>query len=378
MSLLSGRLIASIVAAMVAAVPCAGRADVVAHWSFDRSLGTEGMYPDTANNAHPATPQDKSAVVPYDGKAPFGGGVTFNGSPGSYLNIPALTTIQKSSFTVAAWVNMTTKGPNFILTDWPATAQSGFVFGVDPLGRDKSKATTIVHLSGGGRNRPVVVRFPARDNSDTPDVPLNSWHHMAWIWERADAQHGTMRIFIDGNQIGSQAQSIRGSVDVALNQRGMRIGSREMPQSAGGPPVNFNGSIDELWVFDAALTNEQLNNLIKSNNIDGAPVVARVEPTPVVPAMPVAPTQATVNDAATPAVTPASDTAVPDAAPSVIPPKNNQPNDFTSAALSSSPVRASGGKTAGIIASLLWAIGLSSYLAWGIKERAKLKAAGKL
>ncbi|HVT82307.1 MAG TPA: LamG-like jellyroll fold domain-containing protein [Phycisphaerae bacterium] len=368
-------------AMVVAAVAGAVRADAVAHWDFDRMLGDK--YLDRVNNAHPATPQDKQAVKSYTGKAPFGGAVTLDGTPNSYLTIPALKAIQKSSFTVAAWVNLNTPGPNFILSDWPSMGEAGFVFGTDPL-KDKSRAEPIADLaskelptSGNNRTSRISVARLAVTNKT---VPLNDWHHLAWTWNR---EAGVLTAYLDGVSIGSQRrQGTRGlskGLDLAPNDREMRIGAREWIYPAGAAPAVFNGSIDELWVFDTALTADQLNNLIKFNNIEGTPVVAVVRNDP-----PATPTANNNTASVTPAPeqsrtipeTPTSTVPVhtPDVAPTVLPPRNPI-QEVTPAAVAP---KSSAGKTAGVIACLIWAISLSSYLAWGLKERAKLKAMGKL
>lgn len=364
----------------------AARADVVAHWTFDRVLGGAGMYPDAVNNGHPATPQNKDVVAVHTGaKAPFGAAVMFNGSPGSYLNIPAITNIQKSSFTVAAWTIVNNVGPNFILTDWPTAATGGFSFGMDPLRTQPPKANPIADMRGNEVNQGSTTkdRYPViRLTTPRREIPQGEWHHLAWVWNRANDNQGTMKIYLDGAEIATQNQQ-RTPVNVAINQRIMRIGSREDPRNAN---IAFNGSMDELWVFNEALNGEQLGNLIKHNDIKGAPTpVARVEtpapPTPATPAANVTPTTPAVQTPApaapeTPAPAVAARTPEPDVAPSSLPPPITPRVDVNP--LGATPVRSNSGRTAGVLMCLVWAISLSTYVAWGLKERARLKAAGKL
>jgi hypothetical protein len=228
------------------------------------------------------------------------------------------------------------------------------------------------------KDRVVVIRL----TNPKKEVPLGDWHHLAWVWDRADGNNAVMKIYLDGNEVASAKQA-HAPVDLAMNSRTMRIGSLEYPRNN---QVGFNGAIDELWVFNTALTPAQVGNLMKFNNIDGvSEPIARGDATPAAPATPVetpvAATPATPSPVAgTPTpVTPAQVTAAPqpDVAPTALPPRNFSAPDVTPAAMST-PSRPGAGKTLGVIACLAWAISLSTFLVWGLKERSRLRAAGKL
>jgi hypothetical protein len=245
---------------------------------------------------------------------------------------------------------------------------------MDPLRTSPPKANPIadmrsteVNQQSSTKDRFAVIRL----TNPRREVPQGEWHHLAWVWNRVNDNQGAMKIYLDGAEIGNQNQQ-RTPVNVAINQRTMRIGSREDPRN---PNIAFNGSMDELWIFNEALNGEQLGNLIKHNDIKGAPApVARVEtlspPANAAPATPAAPVPAA---AAQETVARAPE---PDVAPSTLPPPITPRTDVTP--LGSTPVRSNGGRTAGVLMCLVWAISLSTYVAWGLKERAKLKAAGKL
>ncbi len=340
----------------------AARGAEIAHWSFD-TQNPDGTFPDAVGNAHPATPKDNSAIVFYSGSvpAPFGKAITLTGGPGAYLTIPPLTGIQKNSFTVAAWAYFTTPGPNFILADWQSMTQAGFVFGVNPLGPDKSTAQPIADLASTetntrNRNRLSVVRQPL----PTKSVTLGEWHHMTWTWDRENA---LLTTYLDGEPLGEMkkptSSAFSKTLDLAVNSRPMRIGSQE--QAVGGASPAFHGSLDELWIFDQALTRLQIRNLKDFNDIRGntAPPMAMVNKPPTPPP--------TSPDNGTPAATDRG---------GVTP--NESEHTMGSRVLGSTSGRLSPARVVGIVMGLVVIVTMACYLIWAVTERGKLRAAGRL
>ena len=77
----------------------------------------------------------------------------------------------------------------------------------------------------------------------TAPLPLNTWSHLAMTWDGT-----TQRLFVNGNQVGSRALAARSSPAPA-------------PLRFGGNSVWaewFAGSLDEIRVYDRALTQAQL------------------------------------------------------------------------------------------------------------------------
>jgi hypothetical protein len=361
-------------ACLLAVVLAGGvRAGTIAHWSFD-DPDADGTYPDSVPNGHPATPVDKSAIQAYSGSpaAPFGKAVTFTGTPSSYFTLPPLSNIQKTSLSVAAWVNFTTPGPNFILSDWKSSREAGFVFGVNPLGPNKSTAQPIADLGSAElRSNSTNRRSVVRQALPNASVPLNEWHHIAWTWDREST---TLTAYLDGKSLGEQRKQSYAanngwsrSLDIAINNNPMRIGSQEMPPSGTSAPAVFHGSLDELWIFDEALTPIQMDNLVKTNNIRGV----------------ITPPEAIVG---TPPVTggggtgPAPQPVTPNPAP--VPVAAGGPastENRSKPALGSTAARgASPGRVAGIVSCLTVIVAMSCYLFWAFAERAKLRASGHL
>jgi type II secretion system protein G len=251
---------------------------VIAHWSFDRRE-PDGTYGDSVENRHPATPADKAEVKIYsDSAAPFGNAVAFLGPshPQSYLTIPPLTNIQTTSFTVATWVNLASQNTAFVLADWPSIAQSAYAFGFHPFGRNNLTAQPVGNIASiettsvrPGSNRLSIIDQKLADRA----VPLNEWHHVAWVWDR---NKETLTFYCDGTEWGEARRTpvnpnYSKSLDIAVSNLPVRIGSQELTFT--GAPANLTGALDELWIFDEALVPLQIRNLIKFNDIRGARAV---------------------------------------------------------------------------------------------------------
>lgn len=123
------------------------------------------------------------------------------------------------------------------------------------------------------RSNMDIVRFQGGN-----PVTLNTWHHVAWVWDRADEKTGTLTGYVDGEKVLSSTP-LKGVTKVTLlnNNRGVKIGLKQDTQSS------FHGSMDELWIFNDALTAAQVTSLMKTNDIAGAVQVAAATPAPAPP-----------------------------------------------------------------------------------------------
>jgi hypothetical protein len=244
------------------------------------------------------------------------------------------------------------------------------------LGNNKNAAQPICDLAsdekqgGNNRNNQNNRRSIVRQALPNNAIPQNEWHHMAWIWDR---EGQTLSTLLDGDNLGDAKKPSGGnwsrSLDLAVNSHTMRIGSQEAKQGNAVP--TFNGGLDELWIFDKALSRAQLRNLIKFNDIQGEAAVATVAPasgngsvTPSpAPTLTPAPTVSSTPSAP---ITPRS--AVVESTP--IPPR--PADDHTLA--SNSGTHASPGRLVGIVACLAIIVTLSCYLIWAVMERGKVRA----
>ncbi len=299
---------------MLFALAMTARADVVAHWSFDELSGPDhDTYVDTggAPTKHNALVADKGQVaINVGSNTPFGKAVTFNGKPGSYLDVPPLTELHNHSFTIAVWVYLDANEHNFVLADWGTPNKLAFAFGLDT-----GRGSTASRLTAFMRNNDFKVNKKTKvsTNADivkfqpTTPVPLSSWHHVAWVWDRSNETAPTLTGYLDGVKLASSnlAKGVT-KIDLLDNRSPIKIGLKQDTLNT------FHGSMDELWVFSNALTPDQITNLMRSNDIAGGNQVASAIPsTPIAPVTPQTPAAAPTTPAPspTPPSTPASPTA---------------------------------------------------------------------
>lgn len=294
-------------------------AALLSHWTFDSTSGTDKpFFPDATGN-RAAFVADKEKVTVTD-EAPFGKAASFNGETGAYLTTKSLP-FHKLSCTVAVWIKPSKVGMNFVLTDWESFPRAGYVFGIDPVVHGNDKNYLIADLAGmNARNNRDRARRSVARLATMQDVPPNEWHHVAWVWNRTSTTSGTLTAYLDGREVQSANHvgnaNPNGVVDIALNTGDIRIGSRELNN------VPFSGIMDELWVFNEALTAEQIVNLMAFNNLPGngamtklvakspegtfvlASTLKPAEPTPATPAPTPAETAIAQANPATPTPTP--------------------------------------------------------------------------
>ena len=364
-------------------LPARGQ-QVLHHWSFDGPDVT-GAVSDSGPNSRPATPATPSSPLPLvDGK--FNKAVSFDGRS-SYLTVPAITDFQKTSFTVAAWVYLNSTGPNFILCDFRSNQKGAFAFNINPnpirntaqpSANLRSMDTAASLRRGTATDRLQIVR----QQLDDKPVPLKAWHHLAWTWDREAA---TLTCYLDGGsekdgfaiamKKGNGPQDSQ-SLDIAINNQPLQIGAHLLD---GGTSQVFNGYLDELWIFDTALTPVRIQNLMAYNDIEGPPKAPVAPPAPIVAPAPVT-TPAPITPPAAGSDNPPVAHVTPPAPGSESLPvvKPEPPVTRTTAKTLGGTSQIRGLRMAGIITGLTITVIVSCYLIWAVLERGKLRAAGRL
>jgi len=170
----------------------------------------------------------------------------FNGTTG-FINISENSSFDFGSttdFTLIARIN----------TSWFRTAQT-IIFQGDRATEQPSYGLSINPLTGylnasidDGTNDVSVL--------GTTNLTNGSWHLVAATFDR----DGILHVYTDGVQEGSISISSVGSVN---NNNYLAIGS--MLDSSTGPGIFFNGSIDEVQIFNRSLSAEQIKYIF--NNI---------------------------------------------------------------------------------------------------------------
>lgn len=182
------------------------------------------------------------AAVVADKWGTASGALNFNGS-GDNVSIPAAATNGLSSFTFSMWVKTT-------------ESRTGSTYRTHP---------TIIGMATGGlgsgdfgvclnNGRPGFFSglIPGNDNSyySATNINDNTWHHLAAVNDGV-----TIKLYIDG-VLDTGGNIISG---LALANTGFYLGKSNLPD-----PLGFAGSIDELRIYNRALSSEEILSLAQT------------------------------------------------------------------------------------------------------------------
>jgi phosphodiesterase/alkaline phosphatase D-like protein len=207
---------------------------LIAHWLFDETSGT--LAADASGNGNNATLQQGASFA----SGHLGNAVAFDGND-DYVDAGSLD-VTGQALTLSTWIN-------------PAQFTGRY--------RDNrilSKATTDDEqdhywmLSGIKQGDDTVLRFRLKAGgvtttliADTGDIPLNQWSHVTATYDGS-----TMRLYLNGEEVGSTAKSGEISTNPNVN---VRIGSNP---SGYGP---WNGHIDDVRIYSRALSASEIREL---------------------------------------------------------------------------------------------------------------------
>lgn len=221
------------------------QAAVLAHYSFDSD------YTDSSGNARNGTLTDvgtsgNSGITSTTGNSVFGGGAMNFSSDRDYVAIPTHTFSSGTAYSFAFWAkksaNDTGESAQFDMVIGQRDTNTFFISLSDTAGG----ATGRTGLRWRGSNTTDAVRqanFTAADDT--------SWHHYALV-----ASGTTMTLYVDGVSGGT----------VTGKQTGFTfdtIGEAYLSSN----DFDFNGQIDEMWVFTEALDATTVSNLFNYNSV---------------------------------------------------------------------------------------------------------------
>src|SRR5258706_318946 len=226
------RTVAAVGFAVVAAVasfvnPSPARAQVtglVAAYAFDEGSGT--TVADVSGNNNNGT--ISAATWTTAGK--FGSALVFNGTS-AQVTVPNATSLQLTTgMTLEVWVF-----PTGSLAGWRAVL-------------DKNVDGYYLMASSDPNNRPAVGGTWTGGNQNTAApsaLVLNAWTHLAATFDGA-----TVRLYVNGAQVASQAQT----TPLATTTEALQIGGDSYPNEF------FAGRIDEVRIYNRALTQAEIQS----------------------------------------------------------------------------------------------------------------------
>lgn len=158
----------------------------------------------------------------------YGNALAFDGT-NDWVTVADTTTLDlTTAMTLEAWVNPTT------LTSWRSI-----------LLKERTNHLSYALYANSSTNTPTAHVYIAGDKSarGTTQLPLNTWTHLAATYDGT-----TLRLYQNGQQTASRAQT----GTIATGTGPLRIGGNAIW------PEWFNGRIDEIRLYNRALTPTQI------------------------------------------------------------------------------------------------------------------------
>ena len=243
---------------------------LVAYYPFD------GNANDASGNGYNATLMNSPSFVKgVAGSAIYlTGGSGYFGSGGQYVLLPYIPLTDYPAFTIALWAKI----------DGSTTLDAGqslVSFGATHL-PDGCGYVAINYSLGGQGNVDFNSGGPASDVSVTPFPSgcLRNWAHYALVYD-----NGTLMGFINGKVVATKAGVTAGESATSAG-----LGIDWFPDTPGGVSTRFIGAIDEVRIYNRALSSSEVAQLAQPNTTlasppvssppeaGGSPIITRVTP----------------------------------------------------------------------------------------------------
>ena len=220
------------------AVPARAQS-AVGYWTFDEGSGTKAA--DSSGNGHTATLVNGITWVA--GKV--GDAVSANGYSRQYISIPAIDLSGTQAVTVALWANRTYSiaGGRVLFEDSAnySNSTTGFAFFPD----DNTCSGIRAALRGNMGNVGNCYSQPSS----------GVWHHLAVIFDKSQTGGDEVKFYVDG-----VLQTVNRSLSALTNTNDFGNNPIYL-YSRGGNNQFASGTIDDLRIYNSALTAEQIQEL---------------------------------------------------------------------------------------------------------------------
>lgn len=214
---------------------CVNLPAAVAYWSFDNNVGY--VVPDESGNGHDGTLGANNSGQGDEPVGQCGFYLEFDGND-DYVNVPDHSDLDiTQELTVAVWIRPEKIPSSGLMTI--LSKDENYEFHVNSSGR----------INWWWRNSSNQTR--EFNSSDT--VTINEWVHVAIVYSKSA---GTQTIYLDGVASGSTSYS----EDLMNNSDDLQIGN---DQNFSGR--YFQGDIDEVHVFNSALTQTDIQQLMTTS-----------------------------------------------------------------------------------------------------------------
>ncbi len=232
--------------------------NLVAHWAF------EGDGKEHKSGAAPSNSVNASFVTGAKGKA-----VKFAEGYLAYPEISALNSLPNMS--VSLWANFDNNGafpsPFFTLSranEWAGNINLMSETGWKKAGNDTLVVKGLIVTNKAGNPSFQDSRNEPSKGGDQTPKGVNKWHQLVMTW---DGTSSNFKIYVDGKKVSNPEWEPRGTTGplVFFTPTKPVIGAWGTNVPGGGTAEAWQkpltGSVDELRVFNKALTDAEINSL---------------------------------------------------------------------------------------------------------------------
>lgn len=210
-------------------------AGTVAHWRFDESGG------DTAYDSVGSHDGALAGSAALGVAGVSGGAVSLSRDTGDHVDMGAIFDFTSGDFSISVWVKTTTEDAESVVV---GKHRSGVVAGY----------FLCVNTTGGYGDAGRVFFYQSPSSAENPvsttTVNDGSWHHVVAVYTAG----GTAEIFVDGTPAeDSGTSSPVGATSAVFMVGGITYGD--------SPTGLFSGLVDDLQVYDHALSGEEIGFL---------------------------------------------------------------------------------------------------------------------
>src|SRR5271157_1624270 len=235
-------LLAQVLLAVTVIARPAQAQTAVGYWKFDDGAGTQAV--DSSGNGHTATLVNGVGWV----RGKIGDAVSANAARRQYVSIPAIDLSGTKAVTVTLWANRTysTSGGHVLFEATRNYTNSITGFGFFP---DDATCNGIQ----------AALRGNVGYTANCYNQPSSGvWHHLAVVFDKSQTGGDEVRFYVDG-----VLQTANRSLHASTNTNNFGNNPIYLFSRAGATEFN-SGMIDDLRIYDGALTAEQIQQIYNS------------------------------------------------------------------------------------------------------------------
>ena len=244
-------------------LPLSANAGRIGAYLFDGTQGTQDptTVADVGGDASLSLTLGSSAL--YDADTPFGGvgdtSLDVSGGPNERAANDTVTAYDfngNQPFSISMWIKGTVKGSyQHIVGKRKQSTGNGYYLGLDPSG-----FATFFHQ---GQTVPQ-----GRGVTGDTDLADGGWHFIAVVSDPAFDADGQMRLYVDGSSNLYTHHKVQSESPTDFGNAAFCVGAGR--DTGVGQFNAFSGRIDEVALFDHALTTEEVDFYF--NNSVGTPI----------------------------------------------------------------------------------------------------------